>query len=139
MAALPELDILLTDANAMHKDARVARVLRALRLLTDLVPDFHGRDFNGATGLDMVKANVHLLQSLVWMADGRTMEALKSQGLEDADPSHQPTIQKFGIGIAQLDHIHYRQASVEVQEFTVHEEVRVSDHLPVSASLRVKP
>lgn len=138
-AKLPDVDILLIDGNSMHRHTRMARALRALRPLTDLVPDLGDRDHNALTRLGRVWADAHTAQSLVWMADGSNIQALEDRGFVDADSSYAPTIQKFGIGVAQLDYIFYTPESVSVSGHQVHKNIRESDHWPISGVVQVNP
>jgi len=142
VAALPEgLDALLTDANAMHRGARIARVLRLLRPFTDRLPEYRDRDrdFRSTGGLNARKEYMHLAQTLVWMANGDTLAKLERRlQMRDADPGHQSTVHLGPIGFGQLDHIHVAP-HIAVSDFTVHKDgdlSRVSDHWPLSATLR---
>ncbi len=127
--------VLLNDDNAMHGESKIARTLRLIRPLTDRVPDYADRDFNGATGLDKLRGAAHLLQSLAWMADGKTMEWLGLMGFKDADPERQPTVHLGRWGVAQLDHILYNSRNVHASGHRVHREVGGSDHWPISATV----
>jgi endonuclease/exonuclease/phosphatase family metal-dependent hydrolase len=127
LRGLTGYDIFMGDCNAMHADVWIARALRLLRPITERLPE-RNPDFEIATG--KLSQIMSLGQRLVRMADGRTMRDLESRGLRDADPARTPTMG----GIAQLDHI-FVSERINVDVFTVHQDVELSDHKPVSATL----
>jgi len=129
---LPEtIDVLMGDMNAMHKKTPIARALRIVSpivsLLPEVDPDFSVTKFRP-------KQYISLAQRLTRMADGRTLENLQNKfGLHDADSHHRPTIH----GVAQIDHI-LAKDTIEVSDFQVHNEISLSDHKPISATIRLK-
>lgn len=124
---LPKLDVFMGDLNAMHRKAPQAIALRALRPVTELLPEIN-TDFRITT--KPLSRAISLGQRLTRMADGRTMLALEEKGLVDVDPSHQPTIH----GVVQLDHIVVRPG-ITASNFKVHRDIKLSDHKPISVEL----
>lgn len=128
--ALPRLDVLMGDLNAMHKSKAIAHILRLFGPITERFPEIDP-DFTAETSkADRIKS---LSQRLVRMADGRSLQKLEStHELFDIDPSAQPTIH----GVAQIDHI-LVNPRIEASDYKVHTDIKLSDHSPISATIRV--
>ena len=132
-----DIDLLEGDLNVMDRRSAVARGLRLLAPGALLIPEARGDwDHNQQTGLGKILQTAVLGKRLVGMARGETMDRLDDKGFVDADPSHRPTVQKAGIGVAQLDHMMYKPYRVSVSDFRIHTDVQVSDHWPISATIR---
>lgn len=130
--------ILAGDFNAMHANAPIARVLRAMGPLANRLPA-------GEPGTHQSKlARIgSLSQRLAEMADGRTMEAMVKDGFIDADPKRQATIRRLGLLAVQLDHIMVGDG-LEATDFYIANDIvgkyaprgmKISDHFPIVATV----
>jgi endonuclease/exonuclease/phosphatase family metal-dependent hydrolase len=126
--AQPLVDVLLGDYNDMDRDALIARLVRMLDPLTRAFPEIDP-DFNVTT--NWLLQRISLAQRSGRMAHGKLIEAVKARGLHDADPTRQPTIG----GVFQIDHIMIAEDLI-AEHFTVHKDMKLSDHKPISATIR---
>lgn len=113
------------DFNALYKEDKTARVLRAARPIAKLLPAVDPRpDFRPPK----LKRLGSLAGRLTDMAQGTTMQEFEAAGFQDADPSHQPT-----KGPVCIDHIVYRGMRLLSQR--THPASNMSDHRAVGAEL----
>lgn len=127
LQSLPNADILMGDFNAMHGKDKIAKTLRSIKPITNTWPDV-SPDFSVIKS--PIKQFISLSERLTRMADGRLINNIENLGLIEADPKHQPTIHH----LAQLDHIMIG-LGIKPTEFRVMNEVKLSDHKPIMATL----
>jgi len=129
LSHLPSLDVLMGDLNAMHGQDLIAKSLRFLHPFTQRLKEFD----TDPSKTNKVQQIMSLGQRIVRMADGRVLDELLRLGLQDSDPTHQPTIDN-GIIYVQIDHILHTD-SLRPSEYTVHRNINLSDHKPISVNL----
>lgn len=143
--ALVRQTIIVGDLNAMdHMDplARVARFVKPLadRLYSIEPAETVSLDWRNKAISKMATRAVNIagvfgshLQRLSDMASGEEIRMLQDQGFRDADTLHAPTMHH----VAQLDHMMITDG-VYPLDFNVLNDVKLSDHKPISSRLVVR-
>ena len=117
--------VLTGDFNALHKDDRSARILRAAPI---------------SAILSTIHIKNQLAPRLVEMATGTTLERLENAGFIDLDPTHTPSMPGI-LPLFQLDRVMAKDgATTEViaVDTTIHQKTPLSDHRRLSTTLQLK-
>lgn len=111
--------ILAGDLNSMHDDTWRAMMLRS-------------RAF-GSVAKRLPRERLRSLSTRIHeMAHGATIERLNELGLESADTRRRATIGMGRLALMQIDYIMH-SSDLLSENFQVHSQANLSDHLPISA------